>query len=91
MIAQYTVRSVVIRWAAWVFFALTVVSTLYVGWHYIADDIGGVIIAFLAVWLGGIATGQRFDHRMRHSHPTTSTAEVPVEPEDDEDSIPAKL
>ncbi len=89
MIAQYTVRSVLIRWAAWVFFALTVISTLYFGWHYIADDIGGVVIAFLAVWLGGIATGQRFDHRMRHSHPTTSTAEVPVEP-DEEDRLSAK-
>ena len=50
-----------IRWAAWVFFGLTVISTLYFGWHYVADDIGGVVIAVLAVWLGGIATGQKFE------------------------------
>ena len=60
MVAHYTVRHAVIRWAAWTFFGLTVISTLYFGWHYVADDIGGVVIAVLAVWLGGLATGQKF-------------------------------
>jgi membrane-associated phospholipid phosphatase len=78
LVAQYTVRHKVLRVIAWVYFGLTVVSTLYFGWHYVADDIGGAVIAFLSVWLGGIATGQRFDRRGRASHPTTSTAEVPV-------------
>ena len=61
----------------WVYFALTVVSTLYFGWHYIADDIAGAAIAFVSVWLGGLATGQKFDRHGRGSHPTTSTAERP--------------
>ncbi len=60
MVAHYTVRHALIRWSAWVFFGLTVISTLYFGWHYVADDVGGVVIAVLAVWLGGIATGQKF-------------------------------
>ena len=85
LVAQYTVRHKVIRVAGWVFFGLTVISTLYFGWHYVADDIAGAVIAFLAVWLGALATGQRFDRKGRASHPTTSTAEVPVE-EDDEAS-----
>jgi hypothetical protein len=84
MVAHYTVRHAAIRWAAWIFFGLTVISTLYFGWHYIADDIGGVVIAILAVWLGGIATGQRFDRHGLSAHPTTEDSGVPVVPEGDE-------
>ncbi len=79
LITHYTVRHAVIRWSMWVFFVLTVLSTLYFGWHYIADDIAGALIAIISVWLGGLATGQKFDKHGRSSHPTTSTASVPVE------------
>jgi len=79
LVANYTVRHAWIRWSLWVFFATTVVSTIYLGWHYIADDIAGVAIAFAAVWIGGLATGQKFDKHGRSSHPTTTTADVPVE------------
>jgi hypothetical protein len=61
LIAHFTVRNAIVRWAAWTFFWLTTVSTLYFGWHYIADDIGGALIAFAAVWLGAWATGQKMD------------------------------
>lgn len=81
LITHYTVRHAWIRWSMWVFFALTVLSTLYFGWHYIADDIAGALIAVVSVWLGGIATGQKFDRRGRASHPTTSTGSVPVRDE----------
>ena len=37
----------------WVYFVLTVFSTLYFGWHYIADDVAGATIAVVSVWLGG--------------------------------------
>jgi hypothetical protein len=84
MVAHYTVRHALIRWSAWVFFVLTVISTLYFGWHYVADDIGGVVIAFLAVWLGGIATGQKFTRHGFAAHPTGSTKEVPVEDDEEE-------
>jgi membrane-associated phospholipid phosphatase len=64
-----------------------VLSTLYFGWHYISDDIAGATIAVIAVWLGALATGQRFDRHGRGSHPTTSTASVPVgdDPDDPDD------
>jgi hypothetical protein len=61
LIAHYTVRTAVVRYAAWTFFVLTTVSTLYFGWHYIADDIGGAVIALASVWLGAWATGQKLD------------------------------
>ena len=47
----------VVQWALWVFFGLTVVSTIYFGWHYVIDDIAGVLIAFLAVGLAWRVTG----------------------------------
>jgi hypothetical protein len=57
LVTHYTVRHLLVRCAAWVYFALTAVSTLYFGWHYVADDIAGAVIAFAAVWLGAWATG----------------------------------
>ncbi len=81
LVAHYTVRHAWIRWGLWVFFAITVVATIYFGWHYLADDIAGALIAIVSVWLGGLATGQQFEKHGMHSHPTTSTANVPVEPE----------
>ena len=79
LVTHYTVRHSWIRRTMWVYFALTVVSTLYFGWHYIADDVAGALIALLSVWLGGLATGQRFERRGRSSRPTTSTAGVPLD------------
>ena len=79
LVAHYTVRHAWIRWSLWVFFALTVVATIYFGWHYIADDVAGALIAIVSVWLAGLATGQKFDRHGLASHPTTSTADVPVE------------
>jgi PAP2 superfamily len=78
LVTQYTVRHAWIRLSMWAFFVLTVLSTLYFGWHYIADDIAGALIAIVSVWIGGLATGQQFDRRGRSSHPTTSTSRVPV-------------
>ncbi len=79
LIAQYTVRHRIIKIVLWAYMAITVLSTTYFGWHYIADDIAGVAIAFISFYLGGIATGQKFDQHGRHSHPTTTTSDVPVE------------
>jgi hypothetical protein len=63
LVAHYTLRSARVRWALWVYFGLTVLSTLYFGWHYVADDIAGCAIAVFSVWLAGLATGNRLDRR----------------------------
>jgi membrane-associated phospholipid phosphatase len=81
LVAQYTVRHRVIKIVLWTYMGLVVLSTSYFGWHYIADDIAGAVIAFISFYLGGIATGQKFDEHGRHSHPTTTTSDVPVETE----------
>ncbi len=87
LITHYTVRHAWIRWSMWVYFVLTVLSTLYFGWHYIADDIAGATIAILSVWLGGLATGQQFERHGRGSHPTTSTSSVPVDADEADDTV----
>lgn len=82
LVAQYTFRT---RWpkiALWIFVGLTTIATIYFGWHYILDDIGGLAIAVISVYLGAVATGQKFTNRGRRVHPTTETRKVPVELED---------
>ncbi len=52
----------VVRITMWVFFALTLISTIYFGWHYIIDDIAGLAIGGVSVALAGIATRKATDH-----------------------------
>lgn len=79
LMVQYTLRSKVLHWVFWVNFAITVIATLYFGWHYVADDLAGVVIALLSFWLGGLASGQKFDKAGLGSHPTSTTSRVPVD------------
>ena len=47
----------------------------------VASGLGtfSTLIAFVSFYLGAIATGQKFDQHGRHSHPTTTTRDVPVD------------
>ena len=81
LMVQHTLRIRILHWIFWANFGVTVVATLYFGWHYIADDIAGVAIALIAFYVGGIASGQKFDRRGLASHPTTTTSSVPVDDE----------
>jgi hypothetical protein len=88
LVAHYTVRHALIRRVAWVYFGLTTISTLYFGWHYVADDLAGALIAFLSVWLGAVASGQRFERFGLVAHPTTATSEVPVDDVEEAEGLP---
>ncbi len=79
LMVQYTVRSRIVHWVFWVNFAITVVATIYFGWHYIADDVAGILIALVAFYVGGRASGQVFERHGLASHPTTDTSAVPVD------------
>jgi len=79
LMVQYTLRSRALKIVFWLNFAITVVATIYFGWHYVADDVAGVGIALIAFYLGGLASGQKFDRRGLGSYPTTTTSAVPVE------------
>jgi hypothetical protein len=82
LLAHMTIRTAWIRWAMWAFLATTVLATVYFGWHYIADDVAGIAIGWIALWMGAKASG----HSMRASYrgqifgpgPQTARPAVPV-------------
>lgn len=48
------------RWVvagAWILLGLTVASTIYLGWHYVIDDLGGLVLAAMAVVVAQAMTG----------------------------------
>lgn len=79
LMAQYTLRSRIAHWLLWINFGVTILATLYFGWHYVADDIAGIVIALVSFYLGGVASGQVFEHHGMSSHPTTNSSLVPVD------------
>jgi membrane-associated phospholipid phosphatase len=53
---------------------VTVLSTVYFGWHYLLDDIGGAVIAVMALALARMLTG--FDPQtVRETVPSALTPE----------------
>jgi hypothetical protein len=52
----------VARWlriALWCYLGLTMVATIYFGWHYVVDDIAGVAIGVVATYAAASLTGFR--------------------------------
>jgi membrane-associated phospholipid phosphatase len=43
--------------ALWVWFGVTMLGTVYLGWHYVADNIAGVVMGAMALALAGLLTG----------------------------------
>ncbi len=41
----------------WVFLALTVLATVYLGWHYFVDALGGAVLGAAGVWIAALGTG----------------------------------
>ncbi|MFD1247690.1 phosphatase PAP2 family protein [Nocardioides ginsengisoli] len=54
-----------VRIGSWVFLGLTVLATVYLGWHFFVDVIAGAALGAFAVWLAGVATGNRVGWRLR--------------------------
>ena len=52
-----------VRVFLWVFLALTVPSTVYLGWHYAVDAIGGAVLGVAGVWIAAKGTGNAFRRR----------------------------
>ena len=55
----------IIRWSLWVFLGMTLISTIYFGWHYVIDDVAGLAIGAAAVWFGALVTGHDLRGRLR--------------------------
>ena len=72
LMVQHTIRNRVVHWIFWANFGVTIVATLYFGWHYVADDVAGILIALLSFYVGGVVSGQKF---VKHHVVTTEDAE----------------
>ncbi len=54
-----------LRWLLWAFLAVTVLSTVYLGWHYLVDAFGGFALGAAAAVLGALVTGNAGQLRRR--------------------------
>jgi hypothetical protein len=46
-----------VRIGAWVLLGLTTTATIYLGWHYVLDDVGGLVLGALALVVARALTG----------------------------------
>ena len=56
LIAHKVALPAVIRWAMWLFLLTTMTATAYFGWHYLLDDVAGLLIGFASVAIARRAT-----------------------------------
>jgi hypothetical protein len=56
-----------LRIGIWVLFALSVIATIYHGWHYVVDDVAGIIMGLTALALARRLTG--FEPRIPRPRP----------------------
>lgn len=73
---ERTGQSLAVRATAWAFLVCTILATIYFGWHYIADDIAGLLIGWLAVSIGAWASGNRGRRKSKHPTPLSDTDDV---------------
>ncbi len=68
------------RWmqvVAWAFLALTVLATVYLGWHFFLDAVGGALVGTAAVWIAAWGTGNHVRGRPRLVDRGTHDAAAP--------------
>ena len=67
---------VALRVAGWIFLALTVVGTIYLGWHFVMDAFGGAAVGAAGVWIAALGTGNHVSGwpRLRSAHVEESSS-----------------
>jgi membrane-associated phospholipid phosphatase len=59
LLVHWNTHNRILRALAWLMLVLTVLATLYLGWHFFVDVIGGAAVGALAAWLGGKVVGAK--------------------------------
>jgi CDP-diacylglycerol--glycerol-3-phosphate 3-phosphatidyltransferase len=57
LIASWLKATRALRVALWTYLVLVVLATVYLGWHYVVDDVAGAVIGYVSAVLGAVATG----------------------------------
>src|SRR5699024_9177572 len=73
-----TNQKLLVRTVTWIFFGATCIATLYFGWHYILDDIAGVVLGWASVTLGAWVTGNWRSRSQRLAGTVTNSCPEPV-------------
>ena len=47
--------------ALWIWLGVTIIGTVYLGWHYVIDDVAGIAMGAIALFVASALTG--FDLR----------------------------
>ncbi len=74
LVVEYVGLARWIRVTSWVFLGLTVLATIYLGWHYFVDVLGGAAVGSVTVWAAALATGNHVGlrPRLRRDHDLVS-------------------
>lgn len=54
-----------IRVSMWLFLGVTVIATVYLGWHYFTDTLAGAVLGAAGVWIAALGTGNHDRGRLR--------------------------
>ena len=57
LIAQLSGAPKVLRISLWAYVGMTLIATVYFGWHYVVDDVAGLGIGFVSVYVAARLTG----------------------------------
>ncbi len=90
--AQFLGASRSLRIGLWIWFAVTLANTVYLGWHYVLDDVGGVILGAMALVMAAAMTGVDLRKGRARRRETVSFAEWddgPMDPRVPEPATPA--
>src|SRR3954453_6574301 len=62
-----------LKTALWIWFAVTAADTIYLGWHYVLDDVAGLALGAMALALAGVLSGVdlRTARQRRRAHVRT--------------------
>ncbi|GGF57266.1 hypothetical protein GCM10011519_34020 [Marmoricola endophyticus] len=75
LVVQLASRRRSYKIAAWAFLGLTSLGTVYLGWHFAIDTVGGVLVGTAGMWIAALGTGNHVGWR-----PALVTGEVDDEP-----------
>ena len=83
LVVSYIGLSRWIRITAWVFLGLTVLATIYLGWHFFIDVLAGAALGSFTVWAAAMVTGNRVGLRPQLRRPAEDEPAAAVSQEAD--------